>query len=427
MRSHPLPRHPWRSLVLPALALVLHLAAPARAGVVVVDPQGNPGGPVLDAAIQGASDGDILLVKPGDYVTLHPQAYGLGFLSLTLVADRGGSPIVLPGVEIASLPANGCVRLRGFELRPDATSFDRAGLAVEWCEGVVVVEDCTLAGADAPSSPPDLPPGAGLFAANTKSVVLVRCSVQGGDGGPPLSPFTWPGGSGVQLQKASAALFDCTVLGGRGGDGDIVTPFGSPDGGQGVLLIEGRIVVSGGSLRGGDEGDSTVIVAQPGSGLAGGFGANVDEARLRDVVVTAGDVNGLGTPAPAIDLPASMLVTHPAAARSLWLPAPLREGQVATMSVGGLQGDMVFVLASLHAAFVLDAFHQAALVVGLPATTAVVATITDPSGQRTLSFMTPKLPPSLQGLVVALQGVYFGSDGVTLGAPASAVWIDAAF
>ena len=88
---------------------------------------------------------------------------------------------------------------------------------------------------------------------------------------------------------------------------------------------------------------------------------------------------------------------------------------------------MVFVPPSLHPAFVPHASHQAALVVGLPATTAVVATITDPTGLRTLSFTTPKLPPSLQGLVVALQGVYFGSDGVTLGAPASAVWIDAAF
>jgi hypothetical protein len=217
------------------------------------------------------------------------------------------------------------------------------------------------------------------------------------------------------------------VLGGRGGDGDIITTFGSPDGGSGVLLIEAKIVVAGGSLQGGDEGDSTVIVAQPGSGLAGGFGASVDEARLRDVVVTAGNVNGLGTPAPAIDLPASMLVSHPAAARSLSLPVPLREGQPASITLGGLQGDMVFVLASMQPAFVLDAFHQAALVVGPPATTAVVATITDPSGLRTLSFTTPKLPPSLPGLVVALQGVYFGSDGVTLGAPASAVWIDDSF
>ena len=420
-------RSPIPAFLLPAVALILQLAVPARAGVVVVDPHGGPGGQLLDAAIQAASGGDILLVKPGDYVSFHPQAYELGFASLTLVADGGGSPIVLPGVEVASLPSTGCVRLQGFELRPDATSFDRPGLAVEWSEGVVVVDDCTLRGADAPSSLPDLPPGAGLFAANSTSVVLARCSVQGGDGGPPLSQLTWPGGSGVQLQKASAALFDCTVLGGRGGDGDTITTFGSPDGGNGVMLVEARIVVSGGSLRGGDEGDSTVIVAQPGSGLAGGCGANVDEARLRDVVVAAGNVNGLGTPAPAIDMPASMLVSHPAAARSLSLPAPLREGQVATMTVGGLQGDMVFALASLQPAFVVDAFHQAVRVVGLPATTAVVATITDASGQRVLPFTTPKLPPSTPGLVVALQGVYFGSDGVTLGAPASAIWIDASF
>ena len=422
MRSHPIP-----ALILPVVALVLQLAVPARAGVVVVDPQGAPGGQLLDAAIQAAHDGDILLVKPGDYVSMHPQAYGLGFRSLTLVADGGGSPIRLPGVEVSSLPSTGRVHLRGFELRPEDTNYDRSGLAVEWCDGIVVVEDCALRGASARPSASFLPNGNGLFAANSKSVVLARCSVQGGDAGPATGQFTWPGGSGVALQNASAALFDCTVLGGRGGDGDIITPFGAPDGGPGVFLSDARIVVSGGSLRGGDEGDSTVIVAQPGSGLAGGFGSNVDEARLRDVVVTAGDVNGLGTPAPAIDMPASMLVIHPAAARSLSLPAPLREGQVATMTVGGLQGDMVFVLASLHAAFVLDAFHQAALVVGLPATTVVVATITDPSGLRTLSFTTPKLPPSLQGLVVALQGVHFGGDGVTLGAPASAVWIDAAF
>jgi hypothetical protein len=432
MRSHPIPafrpHRSWRSIGLLAVALVLHLAVPARAGVVVVDPQGGPGGPVLDAAIQAAHDGDILLVKPGDYVSLHPQAYELGFTSLTLVADGGGSPIVLPGVEVASLPSNRSVRLRGFELAPDETSYDRSGLAVEWCEGIVVVEDCALRGASARSIASFLPNGVGMFAANSKSVVLARCSVQGGDAGPATGQYTWPGGSGVQLQKASAALFDCTVLGGRGGDGDIITTFGSPDGGNGVLLIEAKIVVAGGSLQGGDEGDSTVIVAQPGSGLAGGFGANVDEARLRDVDVAAGNVNGLGTPAPAIDLPASMLVSHPAAARSLSLPSPLREGQAASMTLGGLQGDMVFVLASLQPAFVLDSFHQAALVVGLPSTTAVVATITDPGGQLTLPFTTPHLPAAVAGgLVVGMQAVHFGSDGVTLGAPACAVWIDDAF
>jgi len=432
MHSHPIPTFgppcSGRSLGLLAVALVLHLAVPARAGVVVVDPHGGAGDQLLDAAIQAASDGDILLVKPGDYVTLHTWSYSLGDKSLTLVADGAGTPVILPGLDISTLAAGGRIRVCGFELRAVDTNSQRDALSVLWSQGEIEVDDCTLVGADAPSSPPDLPPGIGLFAANTKSVVLARCSVKGGDGGPPLSQFTWPAGSGVQLQKASAALFDCTVLGGRGGDGDIITTFGSPDGGNGVLLIEAKIVVAGGSLQGGDEGDSTVIVAQPGSGLAGGFGANVDEARLRDVVVTAGNVNGLGTPAPAIDLPASMLVSHPAAARSLALPSPLREGQAVAMTLGGLQGDLVFVLASLQPAFVLDAFHQAALVVGLPATTAVVATITDVSGQLTLHFTTPHLPAAVTGgLVVGLQAVHFGSDGVTLGAPACAVWIDDAF
>jgi hypothetical protein len=431
MRSRPIPAFRQRRSRVPlgllTVALVLPvLAVTARAGVVVVDPQGGVGGPLLEAAIQGAGDGDILLVRPGDYVTAHGFPYALGDKSLTLVADGAGTPVVLPGLDVSTLAAGSRIRVCGFELRPGDTSTQRPGLSVLWSQGEIEVDDCTLVGADAPSST-DLPPGAGLFAANTKSVVLARCDVRGGDAGPPLGSFTWPGGTGVQLQKASAALFDCTVLGGRGGDGDTITPFGFPYGGHGVFLLEGRIVVSGGSLRGGDEGDSTVIVAQPGSGLVGGVGANVDEARLRDVVVTAGSVNGLGTPAPDIDLPASMLVSHPAVARSLSLPVPQREGQLASLTLGGLQGDMVFVLASLQPAFVLDAFHQGALVVGLPATTAVVATITDPGGLLVLTYATPELPPSIPGLLVALQGVHFGSDGVTLGAPAGAVWIDDSF
>jgi len=88
----------------------------------------------------------------------------------------------------------------------------------------------------------------------------------------------------------------------------------------------------------------------------------------------------------------------------------------------------VFVLGSLEPGYVVDDLHQAALVVGVPFATVAVATIIHPVGQLTQSFTTPKLPAAVAGgLVVALQAVHFGSDGVTLGAPAGAVWIDAAF
>ena len=236
------------SFALAGLACAAALAPVARAGVVVVDPHGAIGGHLLEAAITGAQDGDILLVRPGDYSALHLGAYVLGDKSLSLVADGAGTPVVLPGVRVLSLPAGKTVWLRGFELRPVGASSSGHALAVLGCAGLVVAEECTLVGLTPPPTGPILPAGIGAFTSESDQVLLARCWAQGGDGqsaGPGAS-FPGPGGAGVMVQAGTAALFDCQVFGGRGGEGDTVSPFIAPDGGHGVRLALGQIFVSGG-------------------------------------------------------------------------------------------------------------------------------------------------------------------------------------
>lgn len=417
-------------VVLVASVLCSLLAGPARADVIVVDPQGFIGGHLLVQAIGDANDGDIILIRPGDYVTLHVSPYELGDKSLSLVADAAGAPIVLPGVAVTNLGSGRSILLRGLTLqRPVGAGGFLAALRVSAAEGVVTAEDCTITGADGPTDNPLLPPDVGVSALDAGRVALVRCTVRGGNsapGGPGLATFALPGSAGVWVQDSLVALFDCEVIGGRGGDGNAIHLL-SPDGGHGVRLVQGHVVVSGGELRGGDEGSST-LAAKPGSGLMGGLGPPYEEARVRGATITAGAVTGAGTPVADIALPTGSVVDFPAAARSLSLPAPLRELEPAALTFGGLQADLVLVLGSAQPAWVLDDIHQGVQVVDATSVLAVlVATITSPDGQLSVPFTTPRLPASVVGGTrLQLQAVHFGIDGVTLGAPTAAVWIDAA-
>src|SRR5262245_62027669 len=180
-------------LVILASAFLCGLAGSeaARANVVVVDPAGGDGSGPLKHALQTAADGDIALLRNGDYTLLVPNdRYVISGKGLTLTRDTGVPELTLPALLVSNIPFDRTVVVRGLKLGPsypDAAA-GLPGLEVLNSSGTVLAEDCALQGGV--GSHPQLfnpfdtyhPAGEGLRATGSAGVVLTRCTVQGGMG-----------------------------------------------------------------------------------------------------------------------------------------------------------------------------------------------------------------------------------------------------
>src|SRR5690606_35628687 len=111
----------------------------------VVDAAGGSGGhTTIQAAVDAASDGDVVLVRPGTYGALDIQAKGIAVL-----ADPGpsGARPRVERVAVWSIAAAQRVTLRGLEIRQTPGFFaPPEALSVAGCSGELVVEDCEVFG-----------------------------------------------------------------------------------------------------------------------------------------------------------------------------------------------------------------------------------------------------------------------------------------
>jgi hypothetical protein len=412
--------------------LVLVVCASARAGVIVVDPGGGPGGAaLLQAAISAAQPGDILLLRPGDYSSLpggHPQIVDK---SLSLVVDGPPGSVVLSGLRIASSSPAFRLLLRGLHVAPaPLIALDGGGVDLSG-DGNFWFEDCVFAGSLAPSGSPVPGLRGTMFSGNFPELMLVRCTLLGGDGPdevPGVSAAV-AGAPGADLQSAAftMSIHECTIRGGRGGDGDPFAGGGSTtaDGGSGLVLI-GSLPVSilESTIVGGDEGAANPAATKPGSGIT----ASIANIKHRDSVIQAGAVNGSGTPADDITIGCCVGVeAFPAAGRGLSVPSPLREGEGALLHAHGEVGDGVWILLGLDYGLTQFDKYQGHLVLESTLPQLVfLGTITAPSGAIDHPFHMSTLPAGTDGFLVEMQSIMTPTGGGALmGSGTALVWLDA--
>lgn len=253
--------------------------ASSQGQVWVVDDDGGPGVDFtsLGVAATAAGDGDVLLVRSGDY------ADGLNAVgkSLTVQAEQGATPILHDGIGISLVGPDQTVVLRGLTLLLPMPVFSH-GIRGRISEGTIWIEDCTIVmgdgseerhaaefrdcgrvvilrsafeGGHSDSSGEDSFPGAGLFALRS-NIHAFDSTFRGGAGGcatDPEDPFGFTclpnqGGAGASL-STSATLFasGCAFVGGRSGgfllrDSGCLSPRGGP--GLRVLHAEARTLDS---------------------------------------------------------------------------------------------------------------------------------------------------------------------------------------
>ena len=401
--------------LVPVWLAALSLVLPARAGVTVVDGDAT----VLQAAIDAAADGDILLIQPGDASIPFPaspsdvdvqQPVVVAGRSLTLVAD--GGPYLLRSLVVRDLPPGGLVVVRGLSLgaSPLQSLFPvEPALEVQDCPGSVWVDTCSLAPAQQQAggglAGPPQPGAPALRAVNSEAVVVSDSTFSGGRGAPESASCTIPGyapssvgGDGLRLEDARVALHGSVVVGGvGGGPGGAPCSQGSQSaGGHGAQLLGASFLHAAGSTLAG--ADKSSVSLSPGSGLViDGSGAS---ARLRGVSVSAGS----GLPVmPAIQAPPSSVTLLPAAPRGLAITSPLRVGEAGVLEVDGVVGELVAVFESPAGGWLDLPGKQGVLLLGAPLLGPVLA-LPNPSGALSLGFSTPPLlPPGVDGVTVLLQ------------------------
>jgi hypothetical protein len=403
----------------------------------IVDDGGGPGVDFTQpqAAVDAASDGDAILIRPGVYGSMAIDGKGL-----VVCGDPAGTALLSDAqIEVRNLAAGQTVLLQHLEVHGVLTfplfigeglpAFHAAGNA-----GPLRVEDCRFLPSDLLSLTSGLPGGGGALVEGSSAVSFARCVLQGGlaasepsGGGAPglraagsalalhdcqvrgasipgtdCGPFggcgiTEPAGTGAVLEDSLVFASGCAFAGGDGGDGADCYPFGmdgaGPDGGDGVLLATGGAV-----LR------ALACTFTAGSGGASACDPGADGAPVASDGGTFVPLTGI--------------------ARSLRVTSPVEGGTPARVEIDAGPGELVFGLASPGAGYLpLDVFDGVLL---CQPTALVIPLGTAPAtGELSFPVGTPPPPPGIGAVVHYLQVAVLTTGGaIKLGSGAALVILE---
>lgn len=317
---------------------VAFVAQPARSGVLVVDAGGAPDADYaeIQAAVDAAQDGDVVLVRSGQYA-----AFEIVGKSVGVVADLGAAVDVDSRITVRDVTDSGVVLLQGLHV---SGSFASTALVAYSIDGTLWVEDCALRGGDFGSFGPD---GLGADVTDCRSLVLLRCFVQGAPG------FFLEGGMGMHVRNSQVYVGSSVIEGGAGLGGQ----FGAPSGPGGTAAMQdgGMIVLAGSTLTGGDGGSGgSFPLCSPGGD--GGHALHLlgldPVAYVRDTSLRPGLGGGASPPcAPGLDgepiqLDAGSVHGFTPTARSIVAQSPVRAGEPWTGDLHGAPGELAIVLVS---------------------------------------------------------------------------------
>ena len=285
------------------------------ANVLVVDANNGPGTNYtnLQAAIDAAAEGDLLLVRAGSY-----QAT-ISAKSLVVQAETLNTA-TLTGLSILDLAAGQFVLVRGFR-----GIYNNVGIEplVEDCAGSVRIEESTLYGLDC-----------------ARAVDLVLSKVQVKESTPPVMECQ----GGIEAQDSALYVYESIVQGPSSYDAGptTYTCYAEP----GIYLRNSSLFLHGSYVAGGNEdrfqGPGAFYCSAPGL---------VSDGK-QPVEITGGGVKAGKT--YTCTLPPAIVGITPVyragTPRRVSSPSPVLEGQPTSVQVRGDPGDSVFLAVSLSTA-----------------------------------------------------------------------------
>ncbi|HEX5011008.1 MAG TPA: hypothetical protein VFY71_11465 [Planctomycetota bacterium] len=411
------------------VALTLLCAALAARGLTaqqvwVVGPQPGPGVDftAIQAAVNAAADGDIILVKLGSYVG------NVAIANKSLVIEgmpspAGSSPSSTGTLWIGGLQADRSVVLRNLEVIPLLS--DLSSVLITHCEGPALVEDCSVVIFDsAVTAPPKVN--------NSQHVVFTRCTLKA----------SWAhngfvsglGLAGLELVGSDVSLYDCTVLGSTGWGGQASADgAGTPAevGGPGIRMIGGTLLLAGGEVHGGTGGWGDTDSGPSGfacvPGQSGGPGLVLEAGlvrRLDDALAggAAGFDAGCGTGSAGADVlqASGSIEIVPGPLRTLEITSPAAAGQSATIALHGQPGELAFLLQSFTPLGTWSGALKGTLAGAGPYAIFVLGPL-GADGSLVIASMLPDplLPPGTDALLLVEQYVVSSSWGKSLSTPST--------
>ncbi|MBI5433502.1 MAG: right-handed parallel beta-helix repeat-containing protein [Planctomycetes bacterium] len=387
----------------------------------------------LQAAIDAAADGDVLVAHGGNY-----SGFTIDNRSLAIFAVPGETVHVQGKVEIKNLPSSKRVVLSDLDIDETiASGLDGThALYVSNCTGSVWIQSCTLTGADGVdtgTSPDGGFGGAGVELLNATSVVLVSSTLEGGAGGDigttSCFPACWlpgEGGAGLWLRGSSrAALYDCDALGGHGGNGG----YQASQGGHGIsnTASSGSLFASNTSASGGDGGAS--VAWQNGDGGDGlRTPASPTVSTLLGSSFTPG-VAGTGSASnpgsDGVPVFGAALQLAPSA-RRFSTEHVARAASSISASLGGEAGDRYFAPKSTTTAWLSKLATNGVWTIRYPAVMPTTPLAILPfDGSVVVNWNTPQVPIGAQTALCFSQGyVLPPSGGAVLASPACTLLLD---
>jgi len=329
-------------------------AATAQAGVTILGQPGNYS--TIQAAVDAAVDGDIVLVEDGTYPPFTIEDKGLAIFALSngKVTVGGMSYWTAPS-KVRDLAAHRTVVLVGLNFRGPvgwSNSPGGPGLLLSGNNGHVRIQGCLLEGGRPEYMSYAIKGGDGLMALSSARVLVTQSHLDGNSPGFMSGASPKAGGDGINSLDSSIAVYESLVHGGFGSDETY--PSGG-DGGAACKIDDWGLFASGSEFRGGRGGSGDTVGCTLGGN--GGHGLHLVDAQvyLLDNTILAGSGNGgscgWSSPGQPIVSIGSAVHSLPGTGRSLSGPTQIPDKSLLQLAVVGAPGDAVWLIRARRAEF----------------------------------------------------------------------------
>lgn len=419
-----------------ALVLAATLSsAPSSAAVLLVSPSQPGAYPTLQSAVDAATEGDTVLVRPGIYVGCEVVDKAL---TIAMEVPPSSSNGIVGRISVRNLAAHKTVVLSRMKVINFFASgaFDDAGAAVfiDHCDGAVRLQALTLLAAEGTATHVNGYPA--ILVIDSTNVEMVAVTATGGVGYGLSCTFNFsidgfPGGQALRFSGSNVVAHECTLKGGKGGD---VCLFGG-DGGVGVLDVSGYALLSGCTVTGGPGGNSDDYFGPQGL-IPGDGGAAIQivSGNTVDVVGSTllGGVGGhtlygaagaFGAQGP-VKIGGGALQIAPYPARALFVTPVAKDDANTTLLLGGPSGESLFLFLSAQGGPLVPGPQLVPLALGT-LVGPVDLGVMPPSGSQSIVVGNPGLPPGIDGIGIHLQAVTSGPNGYALTGPAHLLLLSA--